>query len=29
MTLEHLKNQGCEVSPESAAALAWLNLNPA
>ena len=29
MTLEHLKNQGCEVSPESAAALAWLNTNPA
>ena len=25
MTLEHLKNQGSEVSPESRAALAWLN----
>ena len=25
MTLEHLKNQGNEVSPESREALAWLN----
>ena len=25
MTLEHLKNQGAEVSPESREALAWLN----
>ena len=25
MTLEHLKNQGSEVSPESREALAWLN----
>ncbi len=25
MTLEHLKNQGAEVSPESRKALAWLN----
>ena len=24
-TLEHLKNQGCEVSPESMAALEYLN----
>ena len=28
MTLEHLKDQGSEVSPESREALAWLNLNP-
>ncbi|MBQ3504010.1 MAG: nicotinate (nicotinamide) nucleotide adenylyltransferase [Oscillospiraceae bacterium] len=27
MTLEHLKNQGAEVSPESREALAWLNRN--
>ena len=25
MTLEHLKRQGAEVSPESREALAWLN----
>ncbi len=28
MTLEHLKNQGSEVSPESREALAWLNGSP-
>ena len=27
MTLEHLKRQGAEVSPESREALAWLNRN--
>lgn len=27
MTLEHLKDQGSEVSPETRAALAWLNRN--